>query len=129
MFWNKKISSKKKLRYLENQVLSLYSAFIIQLPHESFIKRSESMYHKNVNCLVEEMRLLLHECFEDKYMNRTKGYSYQDDYSDERIAELEAKLQQKQLYIEALTLENRKLKTANEIMGDYCDNLLEGKND
>lgn len=129
MFWNKKISSKKKLRYLENQVLSLYSAFIIQLPHESFIKRSESMYHKNVNCLIEEMRLLLHECFEDKYMNRTKGYSYQDDYSDERIAELEAKLQQKQLYIEALTLENRKLKTANEIMGDYCDNLLEGKND
>lgn len=129
MFWNKKISSKKKLKYLENQVLSLYVAFIMQLPHESFIRRAESMYDKNVIYLIEEIRVLLHECFEDKYMNRAKGYSYQDDYSDERIAELEAKLQQKQLYIEALTLENRKLKTANEIMGDYCDNLLEGKND
>lgn len=129
MFWNKKISSKKKLKYMENQVLSLYVAFIMQLPHESFIRRAESMYDKNVIYLIEEMRVLLHECFEDKYMNRTKGYGYHDGESDERIAELEAKLQQKQLYIEALTLENRKLKTANEIMGDYCDNLLEGKND
>lgn len=129
MFWNKVMGSKKKLRYLENQVLSLYVAFIMQLPHESFIRRAESMYDKNVIYLIEEMRVLLHECFEDKYMNRTKGYGYQGEHSDERIAELEAKLQQKQLYIEALTLENRKLKTANEIMGDYCDNLLEGKND
>ena len=129
MFWNKVMGSKKKLKYLENQVLSLYVAFIMQLPHERFIQRAESMYDKNVIYLIEEMRLLLHECFEDKYMNRTKGYSYQDDYSDERIAELEAKLQQKQLYIEALSLENSKLKTTIEVMGDYCENLLEEKNE
>lgn len=129
MFWNNIRSAKKKLKDLEGQILSLYAVCIMQLSHERFVKLAETMSDKDTSFLIAEMKLLLRECFEDKYMNRTKGYSYQDDYSDERIAELEAKLQQKQLYIEALTLENRKLKTANEIMGDYCDNLLEGKND
>lgn len=129
MFWNKTRSAKKKLKDLEGQILSLYVVCIMQLPHERFVKLAETMSDKDTSFLIAEMKLLLRECFEDKYRNRIRRSNHQEEESAERIAELEAELHQKQIYIKALTLENSKLKTTVEVMGDYCDELLEGQDE